>query len=138
MGVTGALLHQDGSFFQYFEGSESGVGQVYSRIMGSRMHRGLIELVCEPADQRHFSTWSMGFAESAGSELQAISQKSCSVLNTLGPSIQWVHSYVTDNQIHCIYRAPNEAMVREHAKQGGFPADRVSEIRTIIDPTTAE
>ena len=71
-------------------------------------------------------------------ELQAISQKSCGVLNTLGPAIQWVHSYVTDDQIHCIYRAPNEEMVREHARQGGFPADRVSEIRAVIDPTTAE
>jgi hypothetical protein len=71
-------------------------------------------------------------------ELKAISQKSCSVLNTLGPQIQWVHSYVTDDQIHCIYRAPNEEMIREHARQGGFPADRVSEIKTIIDPTTAE
>lgn len=71
-------------------------------------------------------------------ELKAISQKSCGVLNTLGPQIQWVHSYVTDNQIHCIYRAPNEEMVREHARQGGFPADRVSEIKAVIDPTTAE
>jgi len=71
-------------------------------------------------------------------ELNAISQKSCSVLNTLGPQIQWVHSYVTDDQSHCIYRAPNEEMVREHARQGGFPADRVSEIKTVIDPTTAE
>jgi hypothetical protein len=71
-------------------------------------------------------------------ELQAISQKSCGVLNGLGPQIQWVHSYVTDDQIHCIYRAPNETMVREHARQGGFPADRVSEIRATIDPTTAE
>ncbi|CAN5789997.1 hypothetical protein BH11GEM1_BH11GEM1_03710 [soil metagenome] len=79
-----------------------------------------------------------GAGKLSPAELQAISQKSCSVLNTLGPSIQWVHSYVTDDQIHCIYRAPNEAMVREHAKQGGFPADRVSEIRTVIDPTTAE
>ena len=71
-------------------------------------------------------------------ELKAISQKSCSVLTALGPQIQWVHSYVTDDQIHCSYRAPNEEMVREHARQGGFPADRVSEIKTIIDPTTAE
>lgn len=70
-------------------------------------------------------------------ELQAISRKSCSVLSDLGPQIKWVHSYVTDDQIHCIYHAPNEAMVREHARQGGFPADRVSEIRTTIDPTTA-
>ncbi len=71
-------------------------------------------------------------------ELQAISQKSCGVLNELGPQIQWVHSYVTADQIHCIYRAPNEAMVREHARLGGFPADRVSEIQIIINPTTAE
>jgi hypothetical protein len=71
-------------------------------------------------------------------ELQAISQKSCGVLSDLGPQIQWVHSYVTDDQIHCIYRAPNEEMVREHARQGGFPADRVSEIKAVIDPTTAE
>lgn len=71
-------------------------------------------------------------------DLKAISQKSCSVLNNLGPQIQWVQSYVTGDQIHCIYRAPNEEMVREHARQGGFPADRVLEIKTIIDPTTAE
>jgi Protein of unknown function (DUF4242) len=71
-------------------------------------------------------------------ELQSISQKSCSVLNKLGPTIQWVHSYVTDNKIYCVYIAPNEQMVREHAKQGGFPANRVSEVRNVIDPTTAE
>jgi hypothetical protein len=71
-------------------------------------------------------------------ELQGISQKSCSVLNGLGPQIQWVHSYVTADKIYCIYNAPNEAMVREHAKQGGFPANKVSEVKTIIDPTTAE
>ncbi len=71
-------------------------------------------------------------------ELHAISQKSCGVLNGMGPQIQWEHSYVSDDQIHCIYRAPNEEMVREHARQGGFPADRVSEVRSIIDPLTAE
>ncbi|MBL8138070.1 MAG: DUF4242 domain-containing protein [Acidobacteria bacterium] len=70
--------------------------------------------------------------------LQAISQKSCAVLNGLGPTIQWVHSYVTNDQIMCIYRAPNEEILREHARQGGFPADRISEIKTVIDPTTAE
>ena len=79
-----------------------------------------------------------GAGKLSPAELQAISQKSCSVLNTLGPSIQWVHSYVTDDQIHCIYRAPNEAMVREHAKQGGFPANSVAQVRRMIDPTTAE
>jgi hypothetical protein len=71
-------------------------------------------------------------------QLQAISQKSCGVLNDLGPQIQWIESYVTADKIYCIYRAPNEAMVREHAAQGGFPANRVSEVKTIIDPTTAE
>ena len=71
-------------------------------------------------------------------QLKAISQKSCGVLSNLGPQIQWIHSYVTDDKIYCIYRAPNEAMVREHASQGGFPANKVSEIKTIIDPTTAE
>lgn len=71
-------------------------------------------------------------------ELQGISAKSCAVLNQLGPSIQWVHSYVTDNKIYCIYIAPDEALVREHARLGGFPANRVSEVRQIIDPTTAE
>jgi hypothetical protein len=71
-------------------------------------------------------------------QLQAISQKSCGVLRELGPQIQWLHSYVTDDKIYCIYIAPDEATVRKHAQQGGFPANRVSEIRTVIDPTTAE
>jgi hypothetical protein len=71
-------------------------------------------------------------------QLQGISQKSCSVLNTLGPQIQWIQSYVTGDKIYCVYRAPNEEMVREHARQGGFPANRISEITTVIDPTTAE
>jgi hypothetical protein len=71
-------------------------------------------------------------------ELQAISQKSCGVLSKLGPQIQWVHSYVTSDKIYCVYIAPNAEMVREHARQGGFPANRISEIKTVIDPTTAE
>jgi hypothetical protein len=71
-------------------------------------------------------------------DLQGISAKSCSVLSNLGPAIQWVQSYVTDDKIYCVYIAPNEAMVREHAKQGGFPANKVSEVREVIDPTTAE
>jgi hypothetical protein len=71
-------------------------------------------------------------------QLQAISQKSCGVLKNLGPQIQWVQSYVTDDKIYCVYIAPNEEMVREHAQQGGFPANRVSEVKGIIDPTTAE
>jgi hypothetical protein len=71
-------------------------------------------------------------------ELQAISQKSCSVLQGLGPQIQWVESFVTDDKIYCIYIAPNKELVLEHAKQGGFPANSVAEVKTMIDPTTAE
>jgi len=71
-------------------------------------------------------------------DLRQASQTSCSVLKELGPSIQWVHSYVTDNKIFCIYRAPNEDMIREHAQRGGFPCNKISEIRNMIDPTTAE
>ena len=71
-------------------------------------------------------------------ELQAVSQTSCNVLQKLGPQIQWLHSYVTGDRVYCVYIAPNEDLIREHAKQGGFPANRISEIKTIIDPTTAE
>jgi len=71
-------------------------------------------------------------------ELQEISQTSCSVLQKLGPQIQWVQSYLTGDKIYCVYIAPDEAMIREHATQGGFPANRVSEIKSVIDPTTAE
>jgi Nickel responsive protein SCO4226-like len=71
-------------------------------------------------------------------QLQAISQKSCSVLRNLGPEIQWVESYVTDNKIYCVYIAPDEEMIRMHAQEGGFPANRISEVRAIIDPTTAD
>jgi len=79
-----------------------------------------------------------GAGELSQEQLRGISQKSCSVLNKLGPQIQWIQSYVTGDKIYCVYRAPNEEMVREHAKQGGFPANKVSEITTVIDPTTAE
>ena len=71
-------------------------------------------------------------------QLQGLSAKSCGVLQELGPSIQWVQSYVTDDKIYCVYIAPDEAMVREHAARGGFPANRVSQVREVIDPTTAE
>jgi hypothetical protein len=71
-------------------------------------------------------------------ELQAISQKSCDVLRSMGPQIQWVQSYVTGDKIYCIYIAPDEQAIREHAARGGFPADRISEVITMIDPTTAE
>ena len=79
-----------------------------------------------------------GVGKLSPQELQAVSQKSCGVLRDLGPEIQWVESYVTDDKIYCVYIAPDEAMVRRHAEQGGFPANRVSEIRRMIDPTTAE
>jgi len=79
-----------------------------------------------------------GVGKLSKQELQGISQKSCSVLEKLGPQIQWVHSYVTGDKIYCVYIAPNEEMVREHAKQGGFPANRISAVKSVIDPTTAE
>ncbi|MBA2526948.1 MAG: DUF4242 domain-containing protein [Pyrinomonadaceae bacterium] len=79
-----------------------------------------------------------GAGNLSGAELQAISQTSCGVLQKLGPRIQWLQSYVTGDKIYCVYIAPNEDMIREHAKQGGFPANRVSEIKSVIDPTTAE
>lgn len=71
-------------------------------------------------------------------QLQSISQTSCGVLREMGPQIQWVQSYVTDNKIYCIYNAPDEAAVREHAQKGGFPANNVAQVRVVIDPTTAE
>ncbi|MGE7955087.1 DUF4242 domain-containing protein [Pseudomonas sp. NPDC089530] len=71
-------------------------------------------------------------------DLQGISQKSCKVLSELGPQVQWLHSYVTGDKIYCVYIAADEALVREHARLGGFPADRVSRVTSIIDPTTAE
>ncbi len=79
-----------------------------------------------------------GVGNSPAEALQAVSQTSCSVLQELGPRIQWLESYVTDDKIYCVYIAPNEEMIREHASRGGFPADRVSEVKAIIDPTTAE
>lgn len=71
-------------------------------------------------------------------ELRAISQKSCSVLQDLGPLVQWDHSYVTGDKVYCVYLSPNEDLIREHARQGGFPADRISEVKSVIDPITAE
>ncbi len=79
-----------------------------------------------------------GAGKLSAQELQGISQKSCSVLNEMGPQIQWVQSYVTDDKLYCVYIAPNEEMVREHAQKGGFPANRISEVKSVIDPTTAE
>jgi len=79
-----------------------------------------------------------GAGSLSNDELQGISQTSCNVLRELGPEIQWVQSYVTGDKIYCVYIAPNEEMVREHAARGGFPANKISEVKTIIDPTTAE
>jgi hypothetical protein len=79
-----------------------------------------------------------GAGQLSAEQLQGVSQKSCSVLQALGPQIQWVQSYVTDDKITCVYIAPNADLIREHARQGGFSADAVLEIRTIIDPTTSE
>jgi hypothetical protein len=79
-----------------------------------------------------------GAGKLSAEQLQGISQKSCSVLRGLGPEIQWVQSYVTEDKITCVYIAPNAEMIREHASQGGFPADAVLEVKTIIDPTTSE
>ena len=79
-----------------------------------------------------------GAGNLTGQELKAISQTSCGVLNKLGPQVQWLQSYVTGDKIYCVYIAPNEELVREHAKQGGFPANRVSQVTSTIDPTTAE
>lgn len=79
-----------------------------------------------------------GAGKLSAEKLQAISQKSCSVLREMGPKIQWVQSYITADKVYCVYIAPDEAAVREHARMGGFPANRISEIRTLIDPTTAE
>ncbi len=79
-----------------------------------------------------------GAGKLSAEQLKGISQTSCGVLRKMGSEIQWLHSYVTGDKIYCVYIAPNEAMVREHASQGGFPANVVSEVATIIDPTTAE
>jgi uncharacterized protein DUF4242 len=79
-----------------------------------------------------------GAGKMSEADLKAVSQKSCKVLRKLGSEIQWLQSYVTDDKIYCVYIAPNEAMVREHAKQGEFPANSVAVVRKVIDPTTAE
>jgi hypothetical protein len=75
---------------------------------------------------------------SSKDQLQEIAQTSCDVLRNMGPEIQWVHSYITDNKIYCVYNAPNEELIKQHAKEGGFPADTISRVRAIIDPVTSE
>jgi len=79
-----------------------------------------------------------GAGQLSSDELRAISQKSCGVLREMGPQIQWLRSYVTGDKVYCLYIAPDEDTVRRHAEQGGFPANRISRVETVIDPTTAE
>jgi hypothetical protein len=79
-----------------------------------------------------------GASKMSADEVKAMSQRSCNAIGQLGPRIQWLHSYVTDNKIYCVYIAPNEEMIREHARIGGFPANHVTVVKTMIDPTTAE
>jgi hypothetical protein len=79
-----------------------------------------------------------GAGKLSPAELKSVSQKSCGVLSSLGPSVQWIHSYVTDDKIYCVYQAKDESLVRRHAELGGFPANRISRVMAIIDPTTAE
>ena len=79
-----------------------------------------------------------GLGSLSADDLRLASQTSCSVLREIGPQIQWVHSYVTDNKLNCVYRAPNEEMIRDHAQRGGFPVNKISQVRKTIDPTTAE
>lgn len=79
-----------------------------------------------------------GVGKLGAADLKSASQTSCNVLRDLGPDIQWVHSYVTNDRIYCLYRAPSEALIREHAEKTGFPANRISQVRAVIDPTTAE
>lgn len=79
-----------------------------------------------------------GVGQLGPTNLQGASQTSCSVLRDLGPEIQWVHSYVTEDKIYCIYRAPSEQLIREHAERAGFPANSIAQVKAVIDPTTAE
>lgn len=79
-----------------------------------------------------------GAGKLSATDLQGVSEKSCAVLRNLGPQIQWLQSYVTDDKIYCVYIAPNAEMIREHARQGGFPANKISQVRSMIDPTSAE
>jgi hypothetical protein len=79
-----------------------------------------------------------GAGNLSAAELQGVAQTSCGILSNLGPQIQWIERFVTDDKVYCVYIAPNKEMIREHARQGGFPANKISEVRTMIDPTTAE
>lgn len=107
-----------------------------------------MQIYCRPRDRLRYEEANMpkfliereipGAGSLTPQQLHGVAEKSCSVLRNLGPQIQWVQSYVTGDKIYCVYIAPNEEMIREHARLGGFPANRISQIVTIIDPTTAE
>ena len=107
------------------------------------MPEGPLRRACEAGKEQPMPRYIIerelpGAGKLSAAELKGIAQKSCALLDKLGPKIQWVESYVTGDRIYCVYFAPNEQLIREHAQQGGFPANRISEIKTIIDPTTAE
>jgi predicted Rdx family selenoprotein len=121
------------------------VSQVFTVLFQIGVSRGIRLEVKENLNQRQdtmpkyvIERESPGAGKSSVEDLRAAAQKSCGVLQKLGTDIQWVQSYITDDKVYCVYIARDEELVREHAKQGGFPANRISEIRTIIDPTTAE
>jgi hypothetical protein len=79
-----------------------------------------------------------GVGQLGADDIKMASQTSCNALNEVGPQVQWVHSYVTDDKLYCVYRAPNEDLIREHARRGGFPCTKISKVHRTIDPTTAE
>src|SRR6266567_6725983 len=113
----------------------------YSKSFVSLTEPGNVDIVRANKEEEYMPKYLIerelpGAGKLSPQDLRAISQKSCSVLNRMGPQIQWRESYVTTDKVYCVYIAPSEEMVREHAKQGGFPANRISEIKTIIDPTT--
>lgn len=114
----------------------SGVQQPHKR--GATQNQTSRKLNCNVMPKYVIEREIPGAGNLTAEQLKEVSQTSCGVLSNMGPEIQWVHSYVTGDKIYCVYIAPNEEMVREHAKQGGFPANSVSEVATIIDPTTAE
>jgi hypothetical protein len=126
-GNSSILLRNGGQFFSSQHGGRIYTG-VSNEVQGERRYMPKFVIEREIPGAGAFSP----------EQLQAISQTSCGVLRTMGPEIQWIHSYVTADKIYCVYFADNEELVKEHAKKGGFPANRVSKITSMIDPATAE
>jgi hypothetical protein len=110
----------------------------FARSLGGRKNRWTISPGEKAMSKFVIERDMPGAGQLTPEQLRGASQTSCGVLNKLGPTIQWVESYVTDDKIYCVYIAPNKALIEEHARQGGFPANRISEVRAMIDPTTAE